>query len=349
MAKKDIENVKNVTFQAKDVKLVLDDSSIDEMAAEASISLNRNVAWAKIVLTDDDFNANKQRIPRDEFSNVIKTGLYMPFKMTAGEIGDHPDSIPIGVMAHLKTNGNTVEALAALWKTERDTDVAMLQERYKSQKPIDVSWEISYTEKEEEEAGTTFKGVSMNAITIVENPAYKGRTSVTALSSKNKENNEDGSNMDTIALDKHEELMKTQREEFETKVSDAEAKVQTLSTELDELKPKYKELAEFKQESDEKTAKAEKLENIKTKFKDAGLEVKEEYFTEKEEIFLGMTDAQLDFVVQELVSLASKKENDNEETASISLTSTDVPNVTGSTGGSVNKEDILEFLKKEDK
>ena len=120
--------MKTITIQAKDVKLMIDKLEIEELAASASISLNPNVAWMKFSLTDDEFNANKQRIPREEFANVLKTGLFMPLKMAIGEIsGGHDNTFPIGVMTHLKTENNSIQALAALWDRERHEDVEFLK------------------------------------------------------------------------------------------------------------------------------------------------------------------------------------------------------------------------------
>jgi hypothetical protein len=112
--------MKTVTIIAKGVKLIID-NEVNEMAAEASISLNPNVKWMKFILTDDDYNANGQRIPREEFANVIKTGVFMPVKMAYGRINEgHEEAFPLGTLAHLKTNGNTIEGLAALWERERE-------------------------------------------------------------------------------------------------------------------------------------------------------------------------------------------------------------------------------------
>jgi hypothetical protein len=169
--------MKTITIQAKDVKLMIDKLEIDEMAASASISLNPNVAWMKFSLTDDMFNANKQRIPREEFANILKTGLFMPLKMAVGEISEgHDGTIPLGVMTHLKTENNSIQALAALWDRERHDDVELLRTRYNEGKSIDISWELTYTDEIAEDDGVALKNVSMNAATIVGIPAYQGRT-----------------------------------------------------------------------------------------------------------------------------------------------------------------------------
>jgi hypothetical protein len=349
--------MKTITYRVKDVKLMVDDRDLDEMVAEASVSLNPNVSWMKLVLTDDDYNANKQRIPREEFANVIKTGAFMPLKMAFGEIEDgHEDSYPLGSIAHLKTNGNVIEALVALWKQERPEDIEHLKELHASGKPIDVSWEITYTDSEESKEGETLRGVAMNATTIVGDPAYQGRTTVTALSSK-KANNQDGDKlMDTITVEKHEEILSNAKAELQAEVDKTTKALEERQAELDKLKPEHEELKKFKTEVEAEKAEKEKFAAIKKKFADAGLEkLDDEYFDERRESFVAMEDTQLDFVIQELVAaFASNTEEDNEDEdddakASVNLTSKgDIPDVKSKAKGKVTADDIVELLNKQD-
>jgi hypothetical protein len=74
------ENILNVLA---DLQLINDN---DE--AFASIGLNTNFTWAKIRVCDAFANANKQRIPKEEFDNLVKTGLYAPIKIAPGSIKD---------------------------------------------------------------------------------------------------------------------------------------------------------------------------------------------------------------------------------------------------------------------
>jgi hypothetical protein len=135
--------IKTINLQAKGVQLLIDKLEIEEMAASASISLNPNVAWMKFLLTDDQHNANKQRIPREEFANVLRTGLFMPLKMAYGEVSEgHDDTFPLGVMTHLKTEGNSIQALAALWDRERHS-VEFLRQRYSREKVL-MYLELTY-------------------------------------------------------------------------------------------------------------------------------------------------------------------------------------------------------------
>lgn len=333
--------MKIATFTTKGVQLMVDKLEIDEMAASASISLNPNVAWMKILLLDDIYNANKQRIPREEFANVMRTGLFMPLKMANGEISEgHEDTFPLGVMTHLKTEGNTVQALAALWDRERHEDVEFLRKHYSEGKSIDISWELTYTDEEVEDGGVALKNVSMNAATIVGMPAYQGRTPALALSSTT-----EGDSMDTIELTEHKRLMDEQKELLETKITELQASLDTVQKELDEMKPKYTELAEFKQKYEEAEAKKTKLASIRKRFQDANLDITDDYFNEKSETFAGMSDEQLDFFIQELAAAFKPKE---EGQASISITSK-VPQINNPDSGTVTNSDIVEYLKKNEK
>ena len=331
---------KTVTFDAFNVQLLIDKLEIDEMAASASISLNPNVAWMKFLLTDDQHNANKQRIPREEFANVLRTGLFMPLKMAYGEVSEgHDDTFPLGVMTHLKTEGNSIQALAALWDRERHEDVEFLRNRYSEGKGIDISWELTYTDEDVEEEGVALKNVSMNAATIVGMPAYQGRTTALALSSVEKE----GDLMDTIEKTEHERLLNEQKGQFEAQIAELQASLTTVQTELDALKPQYEELANYKQTIEEAEAKKTKLTSIKNKFKDAGLDITDEYFTEKEEALAGMTDEQLEFFIQELVAAFKPAE---EGQASISITSQGVPAIRGKETTTITQKDMVEYLNK---
>lgn len=332
--------MKTITLRASEVKLIIDKLEIEEMAASASISLNPNVAWMKFLLTDDKHNANRQRIPREEFANVLRTGLFMPIKMAYGEISEgHDSTFPLGVMTHLKTEGNTVQALAALWDKERHEDVEFLRKHYSEGKSIDISWELTYTDEVGEDDGVALKNVAMNAATIVGLPAYQGRTPALALSST-----EEGDSMDTIDKTEHERILNEQKQLFETKMTEIQTSLDTVQNELNELKPKYEDLATYKQTIEEAEAKKNKLTSIKQKFVDANLEITDEYFNERAETFAGMSDEQLGFFIQELVA-AFKPADENSGNASISITSKKVPPINAPKDGTVTHKEMADYLK----
>lgn len=156
-----------------------------EEEAFAAIIKNPAVTWLKFVLTDDEPNGNKQRVPQSEFDNLIKTGVYMPVKMAFSGIKDgHEDSFALGVITNLRKVGNTVKAIAACWSRERQEDIDMLRKRIDEKKPINTSWEILYGDSETDESGiTSLKDIALRAVTIVGMPAYGGRTPILAIAS----------------------------------------------------------------------------------------------------------------------------------------------------------------------
>lgn len=350
--------MKTINIIANDVQLMLEDEKLGE--AVASISLNPNVTWLKMVITDDKPNANNMRIPKEEFANVIKTAVYMPLKMAEGKISEgHEETLPIGSIAHLAKEEDHVIALAALWNKERPEDIEFLKNRYTNGQSIDVSWELNYdvtASAKDDDGVLELRNVEMNAVTIVGLPSYMGRTGVTALASK--ENEGDVEEMDTIKREDHDKIVagwEQKVSDFETKLSEATARIEELTTEkealssakaeLEELKPEYEELKKFKEEADAAKQREEKLASIREKFAEAGIEVTEEYMEEREETLLGMEEAALDFFVQELVSFKTKDGDDDEEAkASVNLTSK-VPDIKRKSEKDVEPDDIVAGLR----
>lgn len=284
----------------------------EEQLAEAAIASNRSFNYLKFILTDDEPNANKQRIPQDEFANVIKSGFFTPLKMAEGEIEDgHDNSLPLGVVTHLQEDGNQIRGLAALWTEERPDDVGIILKAYAEKLPINISWELQYTASSFEEDGTeNLHDVSLRAATIVGIPAYEGRTKVTQVASKNIKEDD--------ILD---ELEKTQKELEDTKES-----LSTIQKELETVKEQLKEfegsteelntLREFKASIDKELESEKALEVIKGKFADAGVEKEDEYFEDNREKLLSMDEDTLEFILQEFVSFASETDGDGEASAS---------------------------------
>jgi hypothetical protein len=281
---------------------------IENNDAEASISLNPLFQWAKIVVTDDEPNANKQRVPRNEFDNLVRTGVLSPVKMDIGKISDHEASVakPIGVISQLMIENNKVIALAALWKKERSEDIRMLKEMYLTGTPPQVSWELSFAESQIEDGIENLKGIILNGLAIVASPAYAGRTPFIAMASQNQE-----------------EVPVEELEQLKTRVTELESAVAEKETQLSEKEVELNTLKEYKANIEKETAEAQKLSEVKQKFVDAGIEKDEAYFTENKVKLLEMEASLLDFVIQEMVSFASSK-NTNASTH----TTTEIPNIT---------------------
>ena len=359
MANRGDFNMTISTFIVNDIQLLIDDTTREAFEAFASVSLNPNLTWIKFVLTDDKPNVNGHRIPKEEFANIIKTGVYMPLKMAEGEISEnHEGTIPLGVMTHLINKGDRIEALAALWFKERTEDVEFLRERFADGKEIDISWEISFVGSEEQEEGhLDLRNVSMNAATIVGMPSYAGRTNVQALASDGKQSSlEDKNTMDTITLDKHEEILTALRESNDNVVKDLNTQLTQAADDTKELESKVsdtekelKTLRTFKEEADAATEREQKMVSIREKFAGANIKADDDYFDSRKDVLLAMSDEQLDFFVQEIASSLASAGEENAE-ASVSLTGDDkTPDVRGTSKDEITPEDVVEYLREQDK
>jgi hypothetical protein len=171
--------------------LISENEALQEFGeASAAIISNPTVVWAKFILTDDMVNGNGQRIPREEFSNLMRTGVFMPVKMAKGEISPgHAGTEPLGSITHLKEmempDGHfAIMALAALWSEERPADVQYIKQRFAENKPVDTSWEILYEDSIYNDAHSSIDllGTILRATTIVGDPAYGARTRVLSVS-----------------------------------------------------------------------------------------------------------------------------------------------------------------------
>ena len=303
-----------------------------EDEALASVASNPHFNFVKFILTDSKPNANKQRIPDEEFPNLIKTGLYTPFKKAVKTVEDgHDFALPLGVITNLKQEENYIVGIAALWNRERPEDVEQIKEAIAEKKPLNVSWEILYTDSKTDDDGVeNLYGTSLRAATIVGLPAYSGRTPIFAFASTQEDT-------------KLEELEKLQAKlaDAEKQLADAnELLAQNKETiaELTPLKDEVVTLREFKASIDAEKEKAEKLDAIKTKFAEAGLEKEDKFFEDNAETLLSFSDNALDFFIQEQVSFAEA--NQKESGASRKL-----PNMTND-GEEMTIEEIVEALKK---
>ena len=357
--------MKTINFIAKDVKLISDSENKGE--SFASLQLNPNVTWMKFVFTDDKPNANGERVPKEEFPNIIKTGVNMPVKLVedAGNQVErgHASSKPLGVITHLIDRGNYIEALAALWNRERPEDVSFIKEQFNQGQPVNVSWELTYDATASIDEGnkiTALHDISVNAITIVDLPAFMGRTPVTAVA-ENTESEGDEDKMENITREDHEKIVNGLTEKVNDLTAQLEEKVQKLEelqtskSELEELKPKYEELLSFKAKIEEKEAKAEKLATIRTKFEEAGIKVSDEFIESREAVLLDMSEASLDFYVQDLVAFAKASDDDDdsdsdeeESEAGLKVLGSPLPDLRRKTDeDEVTAADIIEFLRKE--
>jgi DNA repair exonuclease SbcCD ATPase subunit len=259
----------------------------------------------------------------------------MPIKMATGRVNSgHEESVPLGVISHLKEEENKIVGLAALWNSERQEDVELLKKMKEEGKNPQLSWEVYYTDSTKDELGIEdLHGITVKATTIVGLPAYGGRTPILAMSAKetteevvsNVEVAEEiEANQPSINTEENvEELEKLMAEntDLKTKLAELEAKTAELETELAGLKSTISEkeasletqnselvsLREFKVATEKKEADLQKLASIKQKFNDAGITKDDSYFNEKKDLLLGMGELELDFMVQEMIAFSNSQ------------------------------------------
>jgi hypothetical protein len=290
-----------------EVRLIVQEDLV-KGEAFASIKLNPSLRWMKFILLDDKPNGNKQRVPKEEFSNIIKTGVHMPIKMAEGAIADgHDEALPIGVITNLKQINNRIEGLAALWSRERPEDIDYIINEFEAGNVPQISYELPFEEYKESEAGVQdLYGTSLGAATLVNMPAFKGRTPVVALAS---DSGDGDTTLEETKLMDELETLKQQYSESQDTIKELEKELAEQKEAQASVDKELEELREFKAEIEKKAEEADKLDKVEKKFAEAGIEKDNEYFEDNKELLLGLDETAIDFMVQELVSFASKKED----------------------------------------
>jgi prefoldin subunit 5 len=313
------------------VKLNIDED-ISDLPKEvlAAISKNPTLKWIKFVLTDDAPNANNQRIPREEFSNLVTTGIHMPIKMSQGYIRDgHEYAVPIGSITSLIERDRFVEGIAGLWAKEYPGEIGLLRDMAATDQKPQLSWEILYGDSTMTDDGVeSFAETSLAAATVVGMPAYEGRTPITIMASKDSDADY---KIKTEEFDKMEEKLKELQDRVDELKADNETLAdsvtslkeanETLQGEFDSLSAEKEELAEFKAEIEATKEREEKLEALVKLFSESGVEFPEDYLEDEDrrEKLLAMDFSQLEFLMQDLSIFAADEgdedEEDNEEEA----------------------------------
>ena len=272
------------------------DLNTEDKEAIASIAENDLFNFVKFILTDDKGNANKQRIPKEEFANLVRTGRYTPFKMGAGKINEgHEDSFPIGVITNLAEAEDQVRGIAALWNRERPEDVALIKDAYANKKQLNVSWELLYSDsKVDDEGFENLYGTTLRAVTLVGMPAYQGRTPVFAVASTQE-------NLEDTKLEDEKKLQE-QIDALQIELNTAKEQLELLKSYETELVS----LREYKASIEADAQEKEKVKAIKDKFTEAGIEKDEEYFEKNQAILLGLSDEALEFMLQDMKSFTTQ-------------------------------------------
>ena len=156
---------------------------IGEDETTAAALIDNHSMWLKLVFTDDAPNENNQAVPTEEFKNIIATGAYKPFKKALGYIAEgHEEAVPIGTIVNMQHSNDQIVAIASVWEEEFPEDAAAIREAYAAKEPLNVSWELFYKDSTVDDNGVEWlQGISTRAVTLVNNPAYQGRTPILAV------------------------------------------------------------------------------------------------------------------------------------------------------------------------
>jgi len=261
-------------------------------------------------------------VPDSAFANLVESGLYMPIKVAEGGVRpDHSGAEPLGPIVKLSIDDGKVPGKAVIWKSERPEAYKMLKDMQASGDNIDISWELLYSESEEDEDGVQWlQDPILRGATIVGNPAYSGRTPVLSIASRDtsiieqlKEALEDKFDAATLEVFEEEarklfenyqggnsslkseenmdmQELKEKVEELRSTNEKLESANEELTNKNSELVEANKELEEYKEQREKAEAERELLAARLQELAEAGIELSEEELEEKREIFLELSD-----------------------------------------------------------
>lgn len=273
---------------------------------EAFASLeNPTLSFMEFIFTDDKPNANNKGIPHSAFASIINTGIMMPLKMAEGRISPgHTGTLPLGVISSMEErkidDRNVIVGKAALWSKERPDDIALIKEAYAAEKPVNISWEVLYTEAETDANGVEwFQDPIVRAATIVGVPAYKDRTRMLSVASDEEQ--------EELTMNELEQA-KADLETAQTKITDLESAVASKDTDLAAKETELTTLREFKASVEREQAQAQLLDARLAKFAEAGLKFSAEDVAAKKDKWLKLDDESFDYLVTEMQSLVKTDE-----------------------------------------
>lgn len=260
----------------------------------------------KFIFTDYLPNANKQGVPVEEAENVLKTGLYMPVKVNFqnGPKG-HARAIPIGPIIGMINEDSKIVGEAVVWSTEFPDIAEYLDIASASEGGVQFSWELAHSNSTTDDNGITWlRNIVVMGITMVNDPAYKGRTPLISVA---------------------EELSSMELEEALAELANANDKISELESQLAEntsmqdklsaLETEVISLRSFKEDVEAEAAKAEKLSTRRSKLSEAGITFTDDEFSTRSGIIFGMTDDVFDLYVSDIKSRVSAASVNKQKTS----------------------------------
>lgn len=270
--------------------------------SNASID-NPNINTVSFILTDAEPNANGVGIRREDFIPFAQSAIFMPIKMTEGNIEDHFDSKPVGTITQTEIDEDKVYGSGVLWPEERPADVALIKDKTEKGE-AQISWEISYEDDIIDDGGIVWlQGPKLLAATLVKFPAYQGRTPITSFASDSESNEEEDMTEEVNEELNTEEVIEetdvvTKETEVIEDVKETVENTEKVKEDTEEEVKEDTEVTEEKEEEDEELAamraEIEELRNFKM-------------FTERSKIVTDLLGELEESDVKELVSLTDSQ------------------------------------------
>ena len=268
----------------------------------------------KFIFTDFQPNANRMVVPQTEADSIMSSALFMPVKINFDDgPGGHPQSAPVGTIISMVMENEQIIAESLLWDLEFPEVSDWIKTMWAEKKDVNFSWELLYNPEasaEDTDGNLVLKDTKVRGITIVDNPAYEGRTRLLSVAEKKMELEAQiadlSAKLDTLIS----RIPVVVEAELEAVVSDINQLTVT-QEELDELT----QLRGFKIEYDKAVARAELIARRKSALTEAGINFDDAAFDERSDSILAMDDAIFNRYVQDL-ALVSKRPVPNEATSS---------------------------------
>jgi len=259
------------------------------------------------VFTDYKPNKNKQGVPKEEAQNIIATASHMPVKINfqSRKPKGHLGAIPIGPIVSLREEEDRIVGEAVVWRDEMPDVAAYLEKASAEDNGVQFSWELYYKNSDIDADGVQWlRDIVTGGITIVDTPAYQGRTPLLALAEEN--------SMDELQK-KVEELttelakLRADSEAKDKEITSLKSTVAELQGTKETLDKEVAELRTFKSDTEKKQADAELLGKRRKEMSEAGVDMGDETFKARSEMFLTMNDEAFKAYVDDLSTAAKTK------------------------------------------
>lgn len=149
--------------------------------------INPLLTRVEFVFSDFKPNGNKEGLPRTEAENIIKTGRFTPVKISFNGVkpAGHDNFVPVGFIDNLRIEEDLIVGESFIWNYEYPEVVNYLKTSFAEQEPAQFSWELFHKSYSLDTDGVRWlHDCTVQAVAIVDRPAYNGRTHLVAIAEK---------------------------------------------------------------------------------------------------------------------------------------------------------------------